>query len=560
VDAQQDWQDIVSSAPHRWKQHYPGGNMDILELLTGFCRSWRLGRQLFLLGVISIASASLASSASAHLHVDSQGRWPECDGRSANQPVSFVHVSDIHANYNPDTEGSSPVSRVRGYYEMVKRENSYTVFTNAGDDYEKGSITEEVSRGRSTREVVQALGFDVRTIGNHDFAWGLQELLQFSSDPRAMVLSTNARVRGKGGDLPHGMSPGWKDFGILEVGCVRIGFFGMTASPYGYDGRQHDGPVYPGLPALEIESDHIEIARQVIEKYRQEVDILVMVSHLGLNTDIRIAEQTSGIDLILGGHSHTTMDGPLRVNSSDIIHTGSHAGHIGRYDLVYDVNRKSITTRSFQLIANRPESIPADADVDLKIATILKPFLKQLKDAVVELKDDQQRPAMALLAARAAVEKLEVDAAFVSEGSVWSEWRRGELTLQDIYSAFLVEREPVGTPGRTSMYVVKVRGADLFHVRAVLTDSAYCGPAEIDPDVLYTVAMQKPQAFGQQEFFAWNISASAPRPGAELWEIVAAYAGEMKARNLALDEEVDGKQADNLLAYLPGDGKKDSLL
>lgn len=537
--------------------------MDFWGLLSGFRGSLCYSRLLFLLFLligIAVVLTSLTSSALAHQDVHSQSRWPECDGRSASQPVSFVHVSDIHANYNPDREGSSPVSRVRGYYETVKSENPYTILSNAGDDYEKGSITEELSRGRTTREVVQALGFDVRTIGNHDFAWGIEELLRFSNDPKAMVLSTNASIRGDKGTLPQGMSPGWTDFGIFAVGCVKIGFFGMTASTYGHDGRQHDGPVYSGLPALEIDSAHIEIARQVIERYRQEVDILVMVSHLGLNTDIRIAEQTRGIDLVLGGHSHTTMDGLLRINSTDIIHVGSHASHIGRYDMVYDVKHKEIANRSFQLVANRPASIPGSADVDLKIAKILTPFLTHIKEAVVEIKADQQRPAMALLAARAAVEKLGVDAAFVSEGSVWKEWRRGELSMQDIYSAFLVEREPVGTPGRTSMYLVEVQGADLLHVRAVLTDSAYCGPAEIDPEVLYTIALQKPQAFGQLEFFAWNITASKPRPGAELWEIVAAYAVDMNARKLALDEERADPPTDNLLAYLPGDGKKNSLL
>ncbi len=456
--------------------------------------------------------------------------------------------------------GSSPVSRIRGYSEMVRRENPFTVFTNAGDDYEKGSVAEEISYGRSTREVVQALGFDVRTIGNHDFAWGMQELLRFSNDSRALVLSSNARITGGESELRNAMAPGWMDFGIYRVGCVRIGFFGMTASPYGHDGRQHDGPVFSESPGLEIESDHIAIARQIVARHRQEVDILVMVSHLGISADIRIAEQTRGIDLILGGHSHTTMNGALRVNSTDIIHTGSHARHIGRYDMIYDLNSKSIASSSCRLVANRPESISGDPAFDQELASIIAPFQKQLKNPVAALKSDQRRPAMALLAARAAVRQLKVDAAFVSEGSVWNEWQRGGLTLQDIYSAFLVEREPVGTPGRTSLYLVKVKGADLLHARAILADSAYCGPAEIDPDRMYEVALQKPQALGQKEFFAWDIAASTPRPAAELWEIVAAYAVVQRERDLALDERDEGQSTGNYLAYQPGHGRKDSVL
>jgi len=57
---------------------------------------------------------------------------------------------------------------------QVKKENPFTLFTNAGDDYEKAQLAEELSRGQSTREVVEAMQYDVRALGNHDFAWGLR--------------------------------------------------------------------------------------------------------------------------------------------------------------------------------------------------------------------------------------------------------------------------------------------------------------------------------------------------------------------------------------------------
>ncbi|MFA5906308.1 MAG: metallophosphoesterase, partial [Desulfobacula sp.] len=121
-------------------------------------------------------------------------KWPSCDGHCTTQDISFVHVSDLHAQYNLDKNGSSPVGRIRGYYEQVKKENPFTLFTNAGDDYEKGSIAEELSRGKTTRQVVHALRYDVRTLGNHDFAWGIEELFRFSNDPSAVVLASNIRM------------------------------------------------------------------------------------------------------------------------------------------------------------------------------------------------------------------------------------------------------------------------------------------------------------------------------------------------------------------------------
>jgi hypothetical protein len=157
---------------------------------------------------------------------------------------------------------------------------------------------------------------------------------------------------------------------------------------------------------------------------------------------------------------------------------------------------------------------------------------------------------MARIAALAAVEKLPIDAAFVGVGSVWQEWRPGRLTRQDILDAFRVEREPVGTPGASSLYLLEVTGADLLHARTVLKDVAYWGPTEIDPTSLYTLAMQKPQALGQYQHFSKTIAITPPRPVAELWEVVAAFAGDLNARNLALDERVEDRLPENIVATL----------
>ena len=530
--------------------------MSILAVLRSLCCVRLL---LFMTGLAAAASLHL-SPVRAELAATPQERWPMCDDRSTVQKVSFVHISDMHANYNPDADGTSPVSRVRGYYELVKKDNPFTVFTNSGDDYEKGSITEELSRGRSTREVVQAMGYDVRTLGNHDFAWGIKELLLFSNDPKAVVLSTNTRINRHINSPLRDIPAGFTDFAVLNVGCVKIGFFGLTTRPYGNDGRQHNDPVYPNLPALEMDSDYIGIANWVIAKHRQEVDLLVLVSHLGLTDDIAVAKNTKGIDLILGGHSHTTLDKPLRVKDTAIVHVGAHLEQIGRYDLFYDLENKAIADTQFQLIANSPEKVQSDESMNKAVTNILKPYRQELKETVTELKSDQSQHDMALIASRAAVQKLRIDAAFVSVGSVWQGWRSGGLTRQDILDAFRVEREPVGTPGTSSLYLMEVTGADLLHARTVLKDAAYWGPTEIDPFTFYTIAMQKPQALNQSQLFSRNIAIAPPRPVAELWEVIATFAGDLSSRNLALDAGGDDRWNEDLVALLTGQRKEHPAL
>ena len=120
---------------------------------------------------------------------------PECNPDAATQKLSFVHVGDLHARYGNASSDRFP--KLRRYYQSVLAENPYTLFTDAGDDYEKGSIAEVLSRGRDTRLATFDMGFDVRTLGNHDFAWGETETLRFSHDPKAVVLASNTRYIGQ---------------------------------------------------------------------------------------------------------------------------------------------------------------------------------------------------------------------------------------------------------------------------------------------------------------------------------------------------------------------------
>ena len=507
----------------------------------------------WLLPLLGLILAFLPATPSSEARTLPQDRWPSCSDQSAIQKISFVHVSDIHARYNPDADGSNPMGRIRGYYLQVKKENPFTIFTDAGDDYEKGSVAEELSRGQSTREVVEAMRYDVRTLGNHDFSWGIEEMLRFSHDPTAVVVATNTAMERNFRQPPRSMAPGWSDFTILTVGCVKIGFFGLVSRPWNEENRQYDGLYYPGIPALRTDFHFIDRAREIIAKHRREVDLLVLISHLGLPDDIILAEQTKGIDLILGGHSHTTMERPLRVKATTLVHTGAFGRTVGRIDLDYDVGKKTIVDSSYTLVANHPGDLPEDLAASRTISRIVHKYEPQMHETITKVGRDQDKQAMALIAAHAAVARLKTDAALITLGTVGPEWRQGRLTRQDILDGFKVERQPAGTPGQSSLYVLEVKGADLLYAAAAMTDSVFLGPSVIHPRASYSLAIQKAQAFNQRELLGRMIGISAPKPAGELWETVAAYAHDRREEGLSLDDGVHKRRVDNLVALLQGE-------
>ncbi len=524
------------------------GGVNVLVAVAIFCFS------LFPSGATPLARMALVQGGAGDGLGQDRPRWPSGDGSATTQKISFVHVSDVHAHYNPVRGGSSPVARLRGYFEQVRRENPYTIFTNAGDDYEKGSIAEEVSRGMVTREIVKAMKYDVRTIGNHDFAWGIDELLAFSRDPFSIVLASNTKMTVDNSGGQPARLPGWTDYAVLQVGQVTIGFFGLVSKPWNEKDEQYEGEFYPGMPGLRSDFDFVGVARDIIAKHRREVDLLVLVSHLGIEEDARLARETQGIDLILGGHTHTVMSEPLRVKGTAIVHAGAWAENIGRFDIEYDLQQRCIRHSAFSLIPNREGETPVDEATEREVEKILQSYQGVLYDDFTHLYADQSKGAMAMLAARAAVETLGVDAAFVGLNTVRKEWRRGGLTKQDVFDVFTVEREPAGTPGFTSLYRLKITGEELARVKAALSESAYWGPVAPAPEAIYTVALQKAPALHQREYFGRRIGLSAPEPATELWDVLVRFASERSADRLSLDEDGPAGQGYRREAAYQGDG------
>jgi len=108
----------------------------------------------------------------------------------------------------------------------------------------------------------------------------------------------------------------------------------------------------------------------------------------------------------------------------------------------------------------------------------------------------------------------------------------------------------VGQPGVSSPYRVEVTGAALLEARYALAHFAYSGPLHINANALYSLAIQKPQAFHQAQYFGREIGASPPEPAAELWEAVAAFGRARTLAGLALDASPSEARESKVLTLL----------
>ncbi len=451
-----------------------------------------------------------------------------CVPGAARQTVTFVHVNDLHSGYIPTPDGN-PFARLVGYANAVRAENPYTLFTDGGDDHEKGSLAEQASEGRSTIEVTRAMGFDVRVMGNHDFAWSLEGALEHSRDPNATVVTSNITYTGSD---PKGL--GAIEYAEKDVGCVRVGFFGLVSGPWDDQDRSYEGDFYPELPTR---FDYVDIATRIVEQHRADVDLMVLVSHLGDDMDHVVAQAVQGIDVILGGHSHTILASPGIEGDTWIVQSGSGGNFVTRLDVTVDLAGRRVVDRRHELLTNLPGALPVDTATEDRLAALLGKFAPALTKPIATEKEYRNDKQLAELAARAAMSALASDAALIDPNTTWTAMRAGLVYPQDLLNCFLVEREPSGTSGFSSLVLAQVSGADLDAIRDGMPDWGFTGPSQTQPATLYTIAMQKRTAYRPDLHLPHGVTLFSLRQSDEVWMALVKYAVRRQEACLYLDAD-----------------------
>lgn len=450
--------------------------------------------------------------------------------------ITIAHFNDLQARYHERLAGKSRYAYIAGYLRKLKAEVPSTLVLDAGDDYEKGSVAELRSMGETTRRMVQALPIDARTIGNHDFAYGEEAVLRDVRLSAHPVLAANV-VHAR---LPVASQP-FKPFVRFDVGCVRVGVIGLVTQSYGADDRQTNEPY---LGVFRQDDRYAQALAREIAAHRDEVDVLVALTHLGFYDDsLTVTRAGRGIDLVLGAHTEDLVKEPMPINHPGggrtwILQAGHFGETLGRADLVVDLKDKSVAFERYRIV-DVDASLPVDEDVakladQLEVETIpdAKRPIGFLRASVARGKE------MAELVERAAKAR-GADAFLIGRDLFWDSLPAGPLTLQRLYDAVLVQRQPAGTSGFSSLWSVEVTGREL----AVLKDRfrpgwSYQGsfPSKLEPNRRYRVVMDKRALAVPRVAFAEGTKLPKGEPLGEIVDVLEAYARARSARGEAIDQ------------------------
>jgi len=300
--------------------------------------------------------------------------WGAAPLDAREKAVRIVHTNDLHSHllgfgpeidYRPDRTGADRTvggwARLATAIAREKAASPRPVLVLDGGDFLMGSLFHTISREAAAElRLLKAMGCDAATFGNHEFDLkpaGVAQMLAAARSADGLPALVLANLRFSPGDprddaLAERFAEGLvKPYTVLVKDGLRIGVFGLIGR-----GADETAPFAKPL----VFEDPVETARRMIDRLRnaEKVDWVVCLSHGGLGRvagpldDVALAREAPGIDVIVGGHSHTRVETPLRVGDTVIVQAGANGRWVGVLDLERREGR--IAVRAYR-------SVPIDA-------------------------------------------------------------------------------------------------------------------------------------------------------------------------------------------------------
>ena len=295
----------------------------------------------------------------------------------------LLHSNDLHGDFlaeKVDEQLIGGVSMLSGYISKTRAEEKNTLYCIAGDMF-RGSVIDSEYQGISTIEIMNCLSPDVVTIGNHETDYGLAHLLFLEKCARFPIVNANMYIKTNHAHL-------FKSHEIIEIDGMKVLFIGILTEQVLAQTKTE------GLigTIVNVEEAALEVGK-ICDAYNStDIDFTVLLTHIGFEEDKKLAQMLDpswGVDVIIGGHSHTFLEEPAVVNGIPIVQAGTGTDQIGRFDIMIDTDNNCIDSFTWKAVPINDKNCPRDPDIervigsyqtqtDAKYGQILTKFVRRL--------------------------------------------------------------------------------------------------------------------------------------------------------------------------------------
>lgn len=371
----------------------------------------------------------------------------------AQYQLTILHTNDFHARFEPISRFNGPCSvedneegkcfggsaRLASAIEEARGRSNNNILLDGGDQFQ-GTLFYTYYKGAFTAEMMNRLGYDGMTVGNHEFDDGPEVLRGFMDTINFPILMSNADVSAE--PLLAGVL---RKSTIIERGGQKIGLIGLTP-------QDTDELASPGKNITF--SDPTDAVQAEVDRLTAEgVNIIIVMSHSGYDVDLGIAANTTGVDVIVSGHSNAYLsnvaenaDGPYptMVGSTAVVSAFAYGKFLGELNVSFDDAGNITEAVGEPLIMDA--SVAENAGVKARVTEMAVP-LEEIRQRVValasaEIEGDRsvcrvQECEMGNLVADAMLDRVKgqgITIAIQNGGGLRASIDAGEVTMGEVFA------------------------------------------------------------------------------------------------------------------------------
>ncbi len=439
--------------------------------------------------------------------------------------LTLLHSNDLHGDFlskELDQALLGGISMLSGYVSKTRRENPNTLYCIAGDMLQ-GSLIDSEFRGLSTIEIMNLLDPDVACIGNHEVDYGLAHLLFLERCAQFPIVNANLFITNPYTRLfsPHV---------FLEIDGMSIMFIGIITDE-----------ILAGIKTdllasfVDVEDAAKEVG-QICNAYRDiDIDFTILLTHIGFEEDKKLAallDPEWGVDVIVGGHTHTILKEPEKVGDVLIVQAGVGTQQIGRFDIVVDTETNSVHEYKWELIPINSKHCPRNEQIEETILRFKSETDRKYNRLICSFNRPLTHPSryeeteLGNLLTDVLKDSFEIDIAIIGSGSIRKTSMKSILTLGELKEVYPYDdkllRMKVSGAQFKKMYRYMLRDEMLngahtefyqfSHGLSVVFDKSAkeflrfnFNDAPIESDKLYSIAMQSFHYQNFEDFFGLPI-------------------------------------------------------
>lgn len=450
-------------------------------------------------GTFSVDLSSFVQYGENKLMVQTRGRPGATATIKVEAPAltaRILHMNDIHGKIDQ-------MPKAAAYVKAAREQGGNVFFVNAGDNF-SGNAVSDLNKGVPMIEILNAMETAVMAVGNHEFDHGPEATEARRQESKFPWLSANTVVA----DATKTPIKPYAPYHIVttELG-QKIAFIGLTETP--------PATAVKNVVGLEF-NNPTTVAQQWVNELRDQVNLIVIVSHNGYNYDVAMAKELTGAHLIVGGHSHTNLTKPDVVNNIPIVQVGADGQNVG--DLV--LRQAEVVTLAPGAASEKHSVRTADLTaVDAGVKAIVDGWNQKMAatlDAVIgsttnKLDRDPRYTKdvnVGNIITDAMRDYMDTEIAFTNNGGIRASIEPGNITMRDVYRVlpfgnFIVEMRLTGAQVKQVLEYSYNRSKQLDLQTSGLTYTVYANADKslnrleikvngqpLEMERVYTVAVQ----------------------------------------------------------------------